>query len=165
MIKLIRCDDRLIHGQCVVRVIRDFGITEIAVDDDFVASSPVLSNIFMLAAPEGIKVKIRSGADTLAALPELIGSGENVLLLMKSPETAVPLFEGCGELKKELNIGPLSSRKGARKVTLYAHLTEGEAAAARRLAELGVRVYFNQVLGQPVEEWPDVEKIYNKQGE
>ena len=26
MIKLVRCDDRMIHGQCIVRILADFAI-------------------------------------------------------------------------------------------------------------------------------------------
>jgi len=37
MIKLVRCDDRMIHGQCIVRVIGDFQIERIIGVDNFTA--------------------------------------------------------------------------------------------------------------------------------
>ena len=51
MIKLIRCDDRLIHGQVIVRVISSFDINKIVIVDDFTASNEVLKSVFALATP------------------------------------------------------------------------------------------------------------------
>ena len=66
MIQLVRCDDRLIHGQCVVRVISDFGIGHIVVCDDFVAGNAVLKNVFLLAAPSGVKTEVLSVQEAAA---------------------------------------------------------------------------------------------------
>ena len=40
MINLIRCDDRLIHGQCMTRLVQHYFIKNIIVIDEFTATNP-----------------------------------------------------------------------------------------------------------------------------
>ncbi|MEN6340401.1 MAG: PTS sugar transporter subunit IIB, partial [Clostridiaceae bacterium] len=84
MIQLVRCDDRLIHGQCVVRVISDFGIGHIVVCDDFVAGNAVLKNVFLLAAPSGVKTEILSVEQAAARADALQAEAAKVLILVRS---------------------------------------------------------------------------------
>ena len=39
MINLIRCDDRLIHGQCMTRLVQHYFIKNIIVIDEFTATN------------------------------------------------------------------------------------------------------------------------------
>ncbi|HWQ05962.1 MAG TPA: PTS sugar transporter subunit IIB [Feifaniaceae bacterium] len=160
MIQLVRCDDRLIHGQCVVRVISDFGIGHIVVCDDFVAGNAVLKNVFLLAAPSGVKTEILSVEQAAARADALQAEAAKVLILVRSPETALSLYLAAPQLKKELNIGPMSNRPISKKATMYCSLTPNEAVAVRQLAFLGVRVYFNQVISQKAVEWAEVEQQF-----
>jgi len=83
-------------------------------------------------------------------------SRDNVLLLMRSPVAALALYEAAPALRDGCNIGPMSSRPGAAKATMYAYLTKEEADAAEKISESGIRVYFNQVVSQGAVEWADV---------
>ena len=42
MINLIRCDDRLIHGQCMTRLVQHYFIKNIIVIDEFTATNPTM---------------------------------------------------------------------------------------------------------------------------
>ena len=117
MITLIRCDDRLIHGQCIVRVLADFKIEKIVIIDDFTASNPVLKSVFLLAVPPQTKAVILTTDEAKTSLPEFVENSENVLLLMRSPMVALELFKSNPELKQELNIGPISYRPDTKKIT------------------------------------------------
>ena len=157
MFVLVRCDDRLIHGQCVVRVIKDFSVQRIVVADDFISTNPTLKKICELAAPAGIQAEVLPVAEVASRAAAYAAAAERVLLLMKSPETAEKLYMQSGDsLPKELNIGPMSSRKNTKKLAFYCHMTEAEIAAAQHLSDAGVRVYLNQVLGQPIVEWANI---------
>ena len=50
-ITVLRCDDRLIHGQCIVKVLNDYKIDYIILVDAFTASNPVMSNIYKMSVP------------------------------------------------------------------------------------------------------------------
>ncbi len=159
MIILNRVDDRLIHGQCIVRVIIDFKIEKIVIIDDFTASNPVLKNIFYLATPPQAKSVIYSIEETKTELSQYIENNENVLLLMRSPTVALKLFEIHSNLKKELDIGPISYRPDTVKVTPYAYLSREEIDAIKKIEERRVRVYFNQTIDQKIIEWNEVKDL------
>lgn len=161
MIKLVRCDDRLIHGQCIVRVITDFRIERILIVDNFTASNPVLKNIFTMAVPPQVKAVVLTVDEAKGVIDKYMENNENVLLLMKSPEIALELFKSIPQLKKEFNIGPMSNRKNTTKVTPYAYLLKEEADAIKSLAEMGVKVYFNQVIDQKRVEWEEVKNLFD----
>lgn len=46
MLTLIRCDDRLIHGQCMTVIVKAYDIEEIIVVDNFTATNSVLKTVF-----------------------------------------------------------------------------------------------------------------------
>ena len=153
MIKLIRCDDRMIHGQCIVRILSDFKINRIIGIDDFTAGNAMLKKIYQLAVPPGVQGGVYSEEEALEEIKNHLDDNEVVLILMKSPLSAPKLFDTIDALPKELNIGPMSSRKDTAKVTLYAYLTAEEISALNKLKEAGIRVYFNQVIDQKIDEW------------
>ena len=45
MINLIRCDDRLIHGQCMTRLVQHYKINHIIVVDEFTANDPTMKMV------------------------------------------------------------------------------------------------------------------------
>ena len=156
MIKLVRCDDRMIHGQCIVRVLGDFGIERIIGVDDFTASNTVLKKIYNMAVPSGIKSDIYTTQEAVEPIRQQLDSNEATLVLIKNPLTALTLFQAIDHMSGEFNIGPMSSRKDTRKATLYAYLTDEEIKALDAISDMGIRVYFNQTTDQRSEEWDRV---------
>jgi len=146
----------MIHGQCIVRVLGDFNIECIIGGDDFTASNSVLKKIYNMAVPPQITSDIYTTQEAVEPIRQHLDSPENTLLLVKNPQTALALFQAVDRLPKQFNIGPMSSRKGARKATIYAYLTEEEIGSIDAISDMGIRVYFNQVTDQRSEEWARV---------
>ncbi len=158
MICLIRCDDRLIHGQCIFRVLNDYKVRRILLIDDMTASNPTLRNIYVLAAPPGVKTEVLTTQGAVEKITGAIKDDVSTLILFKHPGVALELYSGIDDLKKELNIGPMSNRSGTKKVTMFSHLTSEEIRDLEKLHEFGVRVYFQQVNDEKATEWKDVRK-------
>ena len=59
-IKLARVDFRLMHGQVVTNWIKQVNADSILIIDDELAKDKFLGQVFLMAAPPGIKVAIRS---------------------------------------------------------------------------------------------------------
>ena len=156
MIKLVRSDDRMIHGQCIVRILGDFKIKRIIGVDDFTANNAMLKKIYQMAIPPQITSGIYTTEEAAAEITLHISDNENTLVLVKNPLTALALFRAVADLPKALNIGPLSSRKNTRKATMYAYLSDEEITALDEMAGMGIRVYFNQINDQNTEEWENV---------
>ena len=156
MIQLVRCDDRLIHGQCMTDVVKVNDITNIVVIDDFTASNPVLKMIFETAVPKTMKAAVYSLAEAAAVVKKAVEDDSRTLILMKVPQTFVQLRGEVAGLPDALNIGPVSSKDNAKEATPFAFLLPEEAAACKELAAQGVEVYFRQTSKQRPIPWEDV---------
>jgi mannose/fructose/N-acetylgalactosamine-specific phosphotransferase system component IIB len=146
----------MIHGQCIVRVLSDFKISKIIGIDNFTAENNLLKRIYQMAMPPQISGDIYSEEEAINEIKQQVASNEETLVLMKSPLSAVRVFKEIAGLPLEFNIGPMSSRKNTKKATLYAYLSDEEITALDELMNMGVRVYFNQVIDQRSDEWKDI---------
>ena len=158
MISLVRCDDRLIHGQCMTRIVQHFFIKEIIVVDEFTASNSILKSIFEKAAPPGMKAKVVNEKDAIEVLAECMKNDINTLVLFKSPLVAVPLFSNLKGLSDSMMVGPVAMKPTAVEMQSGTYLTPEEMNAADKLEALGVTVYFQVVPDQKRLDWVDVRK-------
>lgn len=155
-IKILRCDDRLIHGQCIVRILNDYQIDHIILVDSFTATNPVMKQIYKMAVPQSIAIDTLAPADAVSVIEAAAAADDNTLVLVKDPIVALELVKATDALPRELNIGPMSNRLETSKKTFYSYLLPGEEAACDGLTDLGVRVYFQQVPGEKEIEWAEV---------
>ena len=70
MLTLIRCDDRLIHGQCMTVIVKAYDIEEIIVVDNFTATNSVLKTVFRTAVPPHMKADVFTVDDSLPKIKE-----------------------------------------------------------------------------------------------
>lgn len=152
---LLRCDDRLIHGQCIVKVLNDYKLQHIILVDAFTASNPVMSNIYKMAVPDSIGIDVADPVSAVEKIVEYAGREEVTMVLVKDPIVALELMKMSDKLPKALNIGPMSNRKHTKKAAFYSFLLEGECDACAELESMGVRVFFQQVPGEKEIEWEE----------
>lgn len=156
MLTLIRCDDRLIHGQCMTVIIKEFNIERIVVVDDVTASNPVLKTVFKTAVPPSMSADVFTVAECIGEVKTAMENTVKTMLLMKTPEVYREIQKQVEGLPKELVIGPMSSRKGTTPVNRNTNLLPQEAEAIRELTVMGVHVYFQQVPAEKRIEWDEV---------
>lgn len=75
---------------------------------------------------------------------------------MKSPIVYVELLKAMDELPKELNVGPMTKRKGSIAVHPAINLIQSEGDAVKEAVSMGAHVYFRQVPEQALIEWDEV---------
>lgn len=158
MIKLIRCDDRLIHGQCITVITKVHSIQQIIIIDNFVASNPMMKKIFKLAIPAHMTGEVYSGEEAVTPVKEALTNNKNVLVLASSPIYYPNLFDKVEGLPKSVNIGPMSKRDLTTEIIYGTHLTKEELDSVESLYEKGVEVYFNAVPERERADWVDVRK-------
>lgn len=139
-LRLVRVDDRLIHGQVVAVWLRAIGADRIVIIDDKTAHDEFLKEVLLLAAPRGTPVEVydlAEGAPRVAELSE--SSSEAVFVLMRTPLTALRLRE-MGAAFDVLNVGGLGAGPGRRPFYKNISATEEELAAMRSLEAMGTKV-------------------------
>lgn len=127
MIKLIRLDERLIHGQIAIKWSRHVGVDRIMVANDAAAANETIRRSLMMAAPATVKTAIKSIAETLRMLQNPKAKEHDILLLVNSPADLLQILDGLRDEKIETvnigNYGRIAPKKiGEERKTYAANL-------------------------------------------
>ena len=143
-IALVRVDDRLIHGQVVVKWLRHLDCRDILVVDDELRRDNFMQTVLRMAAPAGVRVRVAAVAEAAGLFRVPAANGHGVLVLVRTPQTALAmLHHGCSF--SELNLGGLASGPGSARLFRSVSASESQLAALNEMRNRGVRVYIQMV--------------------
>ena len=86
-IKLARVDFRLMHGQVVTTWIQQVSADAILIVDDKLASDKFLAQVFLMAAPPGVQISIKSIKKAVLGAEKQISTPQGNVMLKISPFT------------------------------------------------------------------------------
>ena len=138
-LKLVRVDDRLIHGQVVAIWLKALGARRIVIVDDKTARDEFLRDIIVLAAPPGVEVEVHALEPGTERVRALTDDPEPVFVLMRSPITALRLREAGIEFPV-LNVGGIGAGPGRKQLYRNISASPEELEAMRRIEAMGTRV-------------------------
>ena len=107
MIKLVRLDERLIHGQVAIKWSRHTGVDRIVVANDEAAGNKIIQQSLMMAAPATAKVTIRSVADSITLLKDPRAAGHKILVIISNPKDLIKILEEVKDIPL-INVGTVS---------------------------------------------------------
>jgi PTS system mannose-specific IIB component len=150
MIKHLRIDNRLIHGQVAVAWQKYINAKAIIVVNDEVAKDPIQKMALPLAARSS-KVLVLSVADALQY--EKDHPDESLFMIAKFPQDAIAILKS-GVKIESLNVGNAAPIAGTKyvMVTKTIAATQEDAVLYRELAEMVGGSLISQIM-------PAVEKI------
>jgi len=138
-LKLVRVDDRLIHGQVVAIWLKALHAKRIVIVDDKTARDEFLREILMLAAPPGVPVEVHDVAQGTERVRTLASEPEPVFVIMRSPVTALHMREAGVDFPL-LNVGGIGAGPGRKPLYRNISASQEELEAMRRLEQMGTRV-------------------------
>jgi PTS system mannose-specific IIB component len=138
-LRLVRIDDRLIHGQVVAGWLRALGAKSIVIVDDATARDEFLREVLTLAAPQGVPVEVCDVASGAARLTQLAATPEPVMVLVRSPRTVLSLRQ-AGVPIEVVDLGGMGSGPGRKRLHKTISVSPAEIQALRELEQLGTRV-------------------------
>ncbi|WP_066504110.1 PTS system mannose/fructose/N-acetylgalactosamine-transporter subunit IIB [Abyssisolibacter fermentans] len=158
-VKLMRTDDRLIHGQVMVRWVSSLNVKAIVIFDDEIANDPMLSSIFELACPAGVKLYISKLSDADGIKTKVEGKQDNTLILSRSPRVMEKVIEAGFVSDLGYNIGPMSNKPHTTKLASFCYLLDDEIEALKRINEKGIDIFVQTVPDAEKLTWDDIIKI------
>jgi PTS system mannose-specific IIB component len=138
-LRLVRIDDRLIHGQVVAGWLRALGADRIVIVDDATAADEFLRDVLTLASPPGVPVEVLSVADGAARLETLAASPEPVIVLARAPRSVLALRR-AGVPIKVVDLGGLGAGPGRKRLHKTISVSPDELRELRELESLGAEV-------------------------
>ncbi|WEV43255.1 PTS sugar transporter subunit IIB [Lactobacillus sp. ESL0684] len=145
MIKLVRVDHRLVHGQVAVSWFYSLDADTIFVVNDSVAKDDFRKSAIRLAKPDNAKLVMKSVAESIEAINSGITDKYKMLIVVESVADAAKLIKGTQGKIKGLNLGGTKPREGTKNYSKTINLTDTEAEQLVNLQNDGVDVWIQQV--------------------
>lgn len=162
-IKVIRIDDRYIHGQVTVGWVNAYKIDEIWVIDDSLANNEFLKKIQLAMAPPGKKVEILSINEAINKLRNKnFNKSNNIMLIFATPEACRRVLEKAPIDDIDwINVGQSGWKKGKILVTKNFAVDKKDIEEFKKLASMGYKLIYKML---PDHKSEDFLKILKKKG-
>lgn len=144
MIKLVRIDHRLLHGQVVFSWTKTLGVSRIIVVDDESANDEMKKVSLSLSKPVGVTLNIFSVKDVLARMPKVEQLNENIMFVFRGTKEVLEFCQGYPKIK-EINYGGIANKENSKQYSNAIFLNEQELEDSKKLKEMGINLYMQQV--------------------
>lgn len=137
MIKALRVDERLIHGQVAMLWSKELKIDGIVVANDAAANDEMQKMVLKMAVPEGIKVIIKTVNDSISLLKNPKANSMKLLVIVRTIGDAVIIAENFSDIEY-VNIGNVgkTSTTETRVLSKNVMVNSEEFESMKKLVEL-----------------------------
>jgi fructoselysine/glucoselysine PTS system EIIB component len=144
MIKLVRIDDRLVHGQVSLTWVPALGIDCLIVANDKASKDDFLKMTLGLARPPAARLLVLSISDAIRFLQDGKSGNLKILVIINSVPDAVTLANEVTEIVS-INFGGIRTRDGAKLISKAVALTVEEITLLKPLLQRGLELEVRQV--------------------
>lgn len=162
MIKMLRIDDRLIHGQVAVMWSKNLNVSRIIVVSDAISKNELQKSALKMAAPESVKTFIQPVDEALKLLNDPRAAKLSILVVMNDPKEVKRVLEGLTpEAKPAIldlaNYGRIiGDLENKRKVTDTVYLTNDEIKIFKDLSAENFKFIYQPLPSDPVKPLEDL---------
>lgn len=155
---LTRVDFRLIHGQVITNWLTRLQINEIVTIDTALSEDEFMQDVFKMAAPKGVKIRIVSVAEAVSAQENGDFEKNRILILFKNVQELEQAVK-AGLKLEEVQIGGLGGGAGRKAVHYAVTLDQVDADILKGLEAGGIKIYFQTTADYPSE---SLQKVLTK---
>jgi fructoselysine and glucoselysine-specific PTS system IIB component len=144
MIKLLRIDDRLVHGQVALTWTPSLGADCLVVANDKTAKDEFLKMTMNLAKPASAKLLIKSLADTITFLSDERSRNMKIFVLVNSVQDAAVLAGALPEIKS-INFGGIRGKEGSKLISKAVAVNDADIDIIKDLLAKDIELEIRQV--------------------
>ncbi|KRN56771.1 PTS system mannose-specific transporter subunit IIAB [Carnobacterium divergens DSM 20623] len=156
-IRLVRIDDRLIHGQVAIVWAKRLDIQRIIVVSDAVTKDNIRKILLQQAAPPGIKVNVITVAKMIEVYSNPLFDGVKVILLFTNPVEVSKVVKS-GIHFPAVNIGAMGYTTGKKMVANTIAVDDADLEAFHYLNAQGTELEIRKVITDSKQNLMDVLK-------
>jgi fructoselysine and glucoselysine-specific PTS system IIB component len=135
VIKLVRVDHRLLHGQVAFSWTKYLDADCVLIASDALVKDELKQSAMKIATPSGVKLVMKSIDDSAAALNSNVTDKYKLFVLVESIEDAYRLTEKVGSIKG-INLGGMKNDPQRKQISKAVHVS---AEDVRMLKEMNAR--------------------------
>ena len=139
MIKFIRLDDRMIHGQIVTKWSRVVPVDRIIVANDKAGTNPIIAKSLLMAAPGNIKVAVKTVDEAIKMMENPKAALHEIMFIVANPTDLLKVVENIDGIQRVNigNYGLLEANDGKERdrISQYVAFSADEKEILRKVAQ------------------------------
>ncbi len=147
MIKLLRVDYRLIHGQVAYAWTNYLGADCILVANDGLSADPIRVQALKLSKPAGIKLVLKDVEDSIKAINSSVTDKYKLFILVDNMKDARRMAQGCPSITS-VNVGNLFAA-GGRALSVRCYATDEDIGIIKELMADNIEIDIRSVPTDP----------------
>ncbi|ARJ41314.1 PTS mannose/fructose/sorbose transporter subunit IIB [Pantoea alhagi] len=146
MIKLLRVDHRLLHGQVAFSWTQYIGADCILIANDSVPNDELRKTTIKLAKPPAVKLVIKNIDDAIEAIKSGVTDKYKLFIVVESVSDAWRLATAVPEITS-INLGGIKAKEGSRNISKAINVLPDEISLLEALVQAGKEIEIRQVPG------------------
>lgn len=139
MIKLLRIDHRLLHGQVAFSWTKFLESDCILIASDNLMKDELKMSAMRMAKPTGVKLVMKSIEDSIKALNSGVTDKYKLFIIVESVEDAYRIASGFPAIKS-INIGGMKAREDRKQIAKAVFVSEEDIEKLRILGDKGIEL-------------------------
>lgn len=144
MIKVIRVDHRLVHGQIIYSWLGSSDINTIFVVNDDVVKNDARKNALRMVKPPSIKMVMMSVKDSIEAINSGVTDKYNMMIICENISDAYSLITNTSGITS-LNLGGTLAKEDTKQYYSQINLSENDISKLNDLVDKGIEVEIRMV--------------------
>ena len=144
MIKLLRVDYRLVHGQVAISWSRHIGADCILVANDEVAKDEMRQSMLRLSKPQGMKLVIKSIEDSVKSIKSGVIDKYKMFIVVNNIQDVERLAKEIPELNY-VNLGVLPANENTKALSKAINVTSEDVKTLKKLLAKNIEIDIQQV--------------------
>ena len=137
--KIVRIDDRLIHGQIVQGWLKTIDVDKILVVSDEVANDEMQKILLSMAVPSSVKLVIKNIKDATYEITNDVYDKDKLMILFSNPQDIVRMIDN-GIKFQSVNIGGMHYAHGKKQLLTNLSVDKNDVIAFLKLIENGIEL-------------------------
>ena len=138
-IKIVRIDDRLIHGQIVQGWLKTIDVDKILIVSDEVANDEMQQVLLSMAVPSSVKLVIKNIKDASYEIANEVYEKDNLMILFSNPQDIVKMIDN-GIKFQSINIGGMHYAHGKKQLLSNLSVDRNDVEAFLKLINCGLEL-------------------------
>lgn len=144
MIKLLRVDHRLLHGQVAFSWTSYLQADCILIASDNVVNDELRMTTIKLAKPSGVKLVIKNLQESIEAIASGKTDKYKLFIVVESVADAARIVREVKSIRS-INLGGTKPKEGTISISKVVHLTKEEMKLIDELSDEGIEIEVRQV--------------------
>ena len=161
MIKLLRIDQRLVHGQVATYWVRSTEADTMVVINDKAATDSMTKMSLKLGKPAGVRFEILTLKDGIDYINSPSNKKRKILIIVGNCKDGREVCENSPEVA-DVNIGGIHYEEGRVSITNQVFLTQEDLDELDKMEAYGKNVFLQSIPNEQKIYLKEVHEIYNK---